>query len=48
MNARTIAAIVCALVFPALTSAQLAPADTKPDGTPVPRTAAGRPDLSGV
>ena len=50
MNTRTIAVVVCALVFPALSAAQPAPAPpaTKPDGTPVPRTADGRPDLSGV
>jgi len=48
MNRRTIAIVVCALMFPVLSAAQPAPPPTKPDGTPVPRTADGRPDLSGV
>lgn len=48
MNRRTIAVVVCALLFPILSAAQPAPPPTTPDGTPVPRTADGRPDLSGV
>ena len=48
MNAGTIAVMICALVLPTMTAAQPAPSATKADGTPIPRTAAGRPDLSGV
>src|SRR5688500_6292257 len=47
MNRRTIAAAVCALMFPVLSAAQ-PPPPTTPDGTAVPRAADGRPDLPGV
>jgi hypothetical protein len=48
MTAKTIAVMLCALALPTLAAGQQAPAPTKPDGTPVPRTAEGRADLSGI
>jgi hypothetical protein len=48
MSIRTIAALMCVVAVPALAAAQGAPATALPDGTPIPRTAEGRADLSGV
>ena len=48
MNARTFVVMLCALLLPAMTAAQPAASAAKADGTAIPRTAAGRPDLSGV